>query len=105
VEREKQLSSKLIIFIVGFFITWLPYTVRSLTTMFTTFSFGVEFKVFSGLCAKTSLIWTPIFFIYANKKVQKILTSNRSEPYDSVATDLTAMKILKNKLPRKGVQI
>jgi len=83
--RDRELSLKLIVFIIGFFLTWMPYTIRALTIMFTDYKYELNFVIFSSMTSKTSLLWTPIFFIYSNKKVRDIIRYGPSVAQESIS--------------------
>ena len=61
-------------------ITWTPYAVSAFVRSFTSYDLSPDYQLASSLIAKTSLIWTPLFFIATNGNVRAYLLRTYTPP-------------------------
>lgn len=89
-ENERQLTINMLIYIAGFGISWTPYAIAAMISAFIDPEWITPMgSLLPALFAKTSMVWSTVFYIMSNKQIKyKIFTppSAAKEADTSVAT-------------------
>lgn len=78
IKMERRVTYVMMVYILLFVMTWTPYALVALTSSFLSPGYiGPMGATFPAVFAKSSMLWSPFFFIFSNKKVKKRLAIGR----------------------------
>jgi hypothetical protein len=89
IKTERQAIRTLILLIVGYLVSWLPYAVAALLLYFgfiKTQRMSPYVTLLSALIAKLSFIWIPTFYIITNKNLRVNEMTNVKNIFTSILT-------------------
>ena len=71
VQKERILTKQIVIYISCFLISWTPYALASFYTVLTDFKLSPLLSLFPALFAKSSLVWSSLFYLLSNNQITK----------------------------------
>lgn len=78
IKMERHVTKVMMVYILLFVMTWTPYALVALISSFISPGYvGPMGATFPAVFAKSSMLWSPFFFIFSNKKVKKRLAIGR----------------------------
>ena len=70
---ERNLTINVFCLVASFMITWMPYALVSFASIFIGPRLGPVVSTVSAMFAKSSLLWSTLFYMFSNKNIKRIL--------------------------------
>jgi len=102
---EKRITKSIIIYIGGFMLTWTPYTFVFLFNSFKKNTNNIDpvLSTVSAVFAKSSVVWSTLFYILSNKTIKSKLFEQSK--IKSISVQYTNYRSKSLKIRKKTKQI
>jgi len=70
---ERNLTINVFCLVASFMITWMPFALVSFASIFIGPRLGPVVSTVSAMFAKSSLLWSTLFYMFSNKNIKRIL--------------------------------
>jgi hypothetical protein len=79
--KERMLTCTIVILVISFFLSWLPYALVSMYVTFVDASVPPLLGTIPSMVAKSSMLWTSLFYLFTNTNFKSKLSFNFSSNY------------------------
>jgi hypothetical protein len=73
--RDRKVAVTVIMLIVAFLVSWMPYAFVSMSVAIFNANVSPMMTTTAAMFTKSSLLWTPVFFLFSNSQFRKKLQS------------------------------
>jgi hypothetical protein len=73
--RDRKVAVTVIMLIVAFLVSWMPYATVSMSIAIFQVKVSPMMATLPAMFTKSSLLWTPLFFLFSNSQFRKRLQS------------------------------
>jgi hypothetical protein len=91
--KERRLTIAILVLIFVFFISWLPYAATSMYVFLSATPLPPLLGTVPAMFAKSSLLWTPLFYLFTNSNFKSKLFSAPSSTSETRTSNKTVVYI------------